>query len=86
MLTQINLWIGALAGAALIGVLGVVYNAFIENPSIIRETTIAVEEKARRQTIQAIMEVTDEAQRARAMRRYCLDGGKLYDFATRQCR
>jgi hypothetical protein len=86
MFSQINLWIGAAGGAALISVLGFGYNTLIENPSIVRETTIAVEAEARERTVQAIMEVTDEAQRARAMRRYCLDGGKLYDFPTGQCR
>lgn len=86
MFGQLNLYIGVALGAALIGGSAWAYNAFVDNPSIVRETTVKVEAQARERTLTAINEVTDEAQRARAMRRYCRDVGKLYNFATGQCR
>lgn len=78
--------IGMVAGAVLLGVLGAGYNKFVDNPSVVRETTAKVEAAAQARTIAAINEVTDVAQRARAMRRLCRDTGKLYDFETGKCR
>lgn len=82
----LNMYIGAAAGAALVGVLALGYNHFIDNPSVVRETTAAVEAAAQARTLAAIGEVTDVAQKARAMRRYCRDNGQLYDFTTGECR
>lgn len=86
MFGTFNMWLGAAAGAALVGVVGLGYNAFIDNPSVVRETTAKVEAEAVARTLAAINEVNDNAERARAMRRYCLDGGKLYNFETGECR
>lgn len=81
MFSSINLWLGAVAGAALIGSLAWVYNSVIDNPSVEREAL----NRARLQTLNAINEVSDVAQRARAMRRFCRDSGKLYDFGSGKC-
>jgi hypothetical protein len=78
-------WLGVGAGVVVALVLGWGYNVLIDNPSVVRETTAIVEAAARERTFQAIGEVTDAAQRARAMRRYCLDSGRLYDFKTGEC-
>jgi hypothetical protein len=86
MFSSINTIVGAVLGAALIGVVAWLYNGLIDNPSIVRETTVQVEAKARERTLQAINEVTDAAQKARAMRRFCRDDNWLYDFATGKCR
>lgn len=86
MFTQLNLWLGAGAGVAVALALGWTYNVLVDNPSVVRETTIKVEARAREITLSAINEVTDEAERARAMRRYCRDTERLYDFSTGQCR
>lgn len=81
MFSSVNTIIGAVVGAALIGAVGWVYNSVIDNPSVEREAL----SKARLQTLNAINEVSDVAQRARAMRRFCRDSGKLYDFGTGKC-
>lgn len=48
---------------------------------------VAVERvQALKRTEEAINEVKDRAERARAMRRYCHDSGMQYDFATVKCR
>ena len=86
MFPQLKLWLGVAAGVSGAVVLGLAYNTFIDNPSIVRETTVKVEAQARENTLRAIGEVTDEAQRARAMRRYCIDNGRVYDFQTGKCR
>lgn len=86
MFGSLNLWLGAASGAALMVVAATGYNVLVDNPSIVRETTAKVEAAAIARTLAAINEVTDEAERARAMRRFCRDSGKLYNFATGQCR
>jgi len=62
------------------------YNVVFDNPAIKRETRAIVEAEAERRTIDAIKTVSDAAERARAMRRYCGQRGLMYDFATNQCR
>lgn len=86
MFGQLNLWLGAGAGAALMLVTAWGYDKLVDDPLVVRETTAQVEAKARELTLNAINEVTDEAQRARAMRRYCLDSGRMYSFSTGKCR
>jgi hypothetical protein len=85
MFASVNTWIGAVAGAALIFAAAWVYNVAIDNPSVVRETTVKVEAEARERTYAAINEVNNEAERARAMRRFCRESGKLYDFETGKC-
>lgn len=86
MFGNINMWVGAAAGAALVGIVGWGYNALVDNPSVVRETTQRVQLESRVKTLTAINEVTDAAQKARAMRRFCRDDGRVYDFTTGQCR
>jgi hypothetical protein len=86
MFGSLNLYAGAAAGVALAAVVGWGYNTLIDNPSVVRETTVKVEAEARERTYAAINEVNNEAERARAMRRFCRDSGKLYDFETNKCR
>lgn len=83
---NISMIVGAVAGAALIGAVGYGYNEFFDNPAVVRETTVKVEAAAQARTLAAINEVTDVAQRARAMRRLCRDTDRLYDFSTGKCR
>lgn len=86
MFTQLNLWLGVAAGA--VAALGVawLYNTVIDNPSVKREAIAIAEAQAKARTEAAIGEVSDVAQRARAMRRYCIDSGLRYDFTTGKCR
>lgn len=86
MFSQINMWLGAGAGAVLALGLSWGYNIFIDNPSIVRETTQRVEAESRLKTLTAINEVSDEAQRARAKRRFCIDSGGVFSFSTGECR
>lgn len=86
MFTQLNLWGGAIMGAIVMFGFAWSYNTFVDNPSVVRETRLKVESEARERTLAAINEVNDNAERARAMRRYCRDSGRLYDFSTGQCR
>lgn len=86
MFTQLNLWIGAAGGATFMLVLAFTYNQLIDNPAVVRETTVKVEAEARANTFKAINEVSDAAEKARAMRRYCIDSGMQYDFSSGKCR
>ncbi len=85
MFGSLNIYAGAAAGLALAAAIGWGYNTFIDNPSIVRETTARVEAEAVSRTLAAINEVNDDAEKARAMRRFCRDSGKLYNFETGQC-
>jgi len=85
MFASVNMWIGAAAGAALVAAGAWLYDTAVDDPSVVRETTIKVEAEARERTYAAINEVNDEAERARAMRRFCRESGKLYDFETGKC-
>jgi hypothetical protein len=82
----LNIGIGGVAGGLIaFGALSA-YNGLVENPRIRAETRTIVEAEARKKTEEAINEVDDAAERARAMRRYCRDNGLLYNFATGKCR
>jgi hypothetical protein len=77
---------GAVAGGLIAFGVFSAYNALIDNPSIRKAERTVVEAEARQRTIDAINEITDIAERARAMRRYCLDSGMQYSVATGKCR
>lgn len=85
MFGNVNMWIGAAAGAALVAIVGWGYNALIENPMIEAAAVKRANLEAENKTLKAINEVTDNAQKARAMRRYCTDNGRLYSFRTGKC-
>lgn len=86
MFSQLNLWLGAAAGAAMMATLAYGYNKLIDNPSLVSATTAKVEAEARERTYEAINEVTNAADRARAMRYACIDSGKLFNYETGKCR
>lgn len=76
----------ALAGAAVMFGAATIYNVAFDNPAIRRETRALVEVEAERRTFDAIKTVSDDAEKARALRRYCGSVGLHYDFAANQCR
>lgn len=86
MFGSINMWLGAGAGAALALVLGYAYNGLIDNPAVEREARAAALAQAQINTYKAISEVRNEADKARALLRYCRDTGRVYDFSAGECR
>lgn len=82
MLSSLGIKIGVVIVAALALVYGV--NRLYQNGY---NAGAAVERVAgAKRTEDAINEVKDQAERARAMRRYCRDSGMQYDFAAVKCR
>lgn len=75
-----------LGGAVVAALLILPYNYLVENPAIKKETRAIVEAESVIQTQEAINEVSDLAERARAMRRYCADRGLHYNSAEVECR
>jgi hypothetical protein len=86
IISYLNIGIGAVAGGVLAFGLLSAYNGLIENPGIRAETRQIVEAEAQQRTYDAINQVNDTAERARAMRRFCADRGLLYNFTTGKCR
>lgn len=86
MFNWLNLGVGGIAGAVLaFGTLSA-YNGLIENPRIRAETRAIVNAESVKLTQQAINEVSSDADKARAMRKFCRDSGMQYDFARIACR
>lgn len=85
MFSQLNLWLGVAAGVVVALALASAYNTLIDNPSIVKETRVKVWAEAQQITLKAMSEVGDEAERARAMRRYCRDTGRVFNFSTGTC-
>lgn len=77
----IKIVIGGALGAAL----GLGYAVLVREPAVRAETRTIVEAEAEARTKEALNAVSDAAERARAMRRYCADRGLLYDFTTGKC-
>lgn len=77
----IKLVIGCAVGAAF----GLGYAVLVREPAVRAETRTIVEAEAEARTKEALNAVSDAAERARAMRRYCADRGLLYDFTTGKC-
>ena len=73
------------AGAAAALLLFSIYTTLIENPSIVKETRATAFAEAQAQTLKAINEVNDEADRARALRRFCRDSGRVYSYSSNSC-
>lgn len=86
LLDGLKIAAGALVGGALMFVAASAYTTFVVAPAIEKTTRAIVEAEAERRTLDAIKSVSDAAERARAMRRYCAGRGLLYDFAANQCR
>ena len=76
---------GAVAGVALSIALGGAWLWTIHDPAVRAETRIVVQAENAKLTQEAINEVSGQADKARAMRRYCGSVGKLYDFAAVAC-
>lgn len=83
---NIKLGGATLVGAGIMFVAAAAYNVLFDNPAIRRETQALAEAEAERRTIDAIRTVSDAAEQARAMRRYCGARGLFYDFAANRCR
>ena len=77
---------GLAIGGIIVAALLIVYNAAIENPSVRRDERLLVQAEYEKFTTEAINEIASNADKARAMRAYCLSLGKLYDFAKAECR
>ncbi len=78
--------VGLAAGALIMLGLAAAYDAIWDDPRVRADATAIAEAEARKRTETAINEVQDDAEKARAMRRYCRDSGSLYDFSTGRCR
>lgn len=74
----------AVGGVAVLG-LTLAWTNLVTVPAAKEETRAVVEAEAEQRTFHAIKSVTDAAERARAMRRYCSLRGLRYDFETSQC-
>lgn len=81
MIGGLTTWLGAIGGAAAAIAVAWTYNVVIDNPSVVKETENVMMIK----TYKAIGEIRNEADKARAMRRYCVESGKLYNFAENRC-
>ncbi|WP_127523559.1 hypothetical protein [Mesorhizobium sp. Z1-4] len=86
MISWLNMGIGGALGMLVMFGGFSAWDAIIDDPAIRKETRSIVEAEAEERTKEALNEVSDAAERARAMRRYCAERGELYDFETNQCR
>lgn len=84
-LSNLSLGLGASAGAVLAGLVVFTWAHLSLVPAAKEETRAVVEAEAERRTIDAIATVSDAAERARAMRRYCAARELRYDFAANEC-
>ncbi len=78
--------IGAAVGGLGVGVAVIAWTHAVTIPAAKQETRAVVEAEAERRTLDAINVVSDAAERARAMRRYCAARGLQYGFEANQCR
>lgn len=77
---------GAVVGGLAVLGLTLAWTNLVTVPAAKEEIRAVVEAEAEQRTIHAIKSVTDAAERARAMRRYCSLRGLHYDFQAAQCR
>lgn len=84
-LGKIGIAIGAIAGGlAMLGI-SLAWTQLVTVPAAKQEMRSVVEAEAEKRTFYAIRSVTDAAERARAMRRYCTLRSLRYDFETNKC-
>lgn len=76
---------GAVVGGVLVAAGLVLYNFAIENPAVRAEERLVVQAENERFTSDAINEIASNADKARAMRRYCQSVGKLFNFEKLEC-
>lgn len=81
MIGDLKALLAAMGGAAAAVAVAWTYNVVIDNPSVVKqaEAVIAVN------TYKAIGEIRNDADKARAMRRFCHESGRVYNFATVEC-
>ncbi|MCO5059657.1 MAG: hypothetical protein M9905_17605 [Rhizobiaceae bacterium] len=77
---------GAAAGGVVVGLAVFAWMHVVTIPAAKQETRAVVEAEAERRTLDAIKAVSDAAERARAMRRYCAGRGLVYLFEADRCR
>ena len=77
---------GAVAGGIVASLAVFAWTHVVTIPAAKQETRAVVEAEAERRTLDAIKAVSDAAERARAMRRYCAGRGLVYVFETDRCR
>lgn len=78
--------LGAAAGGIVAAAAVLAWTHTVTIPAAKKETRAVVEAEAERRTLDAINVVSDAAERARAMRRYCAARGLQYGFEANQCR
>lgn len=78
--------VGAAAGGLIAAGAVLAWTHAVTIPATKKETRAVVEAEAEKRTIDAINVVSDAAERARAMRRYCASRGLQYGFEVNQCR
>lgn len=83
---KISLAAGAVAGGLVLGAAVYAWTQMFTIPAVKQETRALAEAAAERRTIDAINVVSDAAERARAMRRYCGAAGLQYSFEANKCR
>lgn len=84
-LDPVKLPLAAAAGVLATLLLGTLYVLLVHDPAIRAETRRVVEAEAAQNTKEALNEIGNAAERARAMRRYCAGRGVLYDFEAGKC-
>lgn len=75
---------GALTAGVMFGGFAA-WNAFIDNPGIRKDERAIVQAENAKLTTEAINEIASNADKARAMRRYCASVGMRFDFARIEC-
>ena len=78
--------VGAAAGGLIVGAAVIAWTHAVTIPAAKQEARAVAEAEADRRTLDAIKAVSDSAERARAMRRYCAGRSLVYVFETDRCR
>lgn len=85
ILDYVKLGVGAVAGIAITITLGGLWLWTIHDPEVRAQNTAVVQAANNKLTQEAIDEVSGQADKARAMRKYCASVGGVYDFAAVKC-
>lgn len=83
---RISTIIAAIAGGFIGLGLAAAYDSLIDDPRVRAEAIKIAEGEAKKRTDTSIEEVGDDVETLRAMRRRCVDAGRLWDFEANQCR
>lgn len=87
MFTQLNMWVGAAAGAALTAIVAYGYNALVDNPLVVRETKAKIEVQARERAMELIEKASKDHAEISSMdvRGVCLELGGEWLPDSRRC-